>query len=300
MTKQKDPNRFYVYLHRRGDNNEVFYVGKGCGKRAIATKGRNSWWTRVYEKYGRVVEYLEKGLTQDDALALEMETILFYRACGHQLCNLTGGGDGGVDGPKRKAMKTANTAIINFYNHNTCMAFRCTQSELYTTYGVCESQASRLVNGKIKSTGGISLEAYKDDPLGGRDDEIYEFIHLESGKSHFKTRVQMRDEFNLPLNLIYYLVKGKTRICMGFALATTRNFQHKDTARHELKNVFTGDIIIRTALEMQDEYGVNSGALSRILKGKGFVVNGFALPSTPDDHPAILNYKRRKNASFPL
>lgn len=87
-------NVFYVYVHRRGDNNEVFYVGKGKGGRATATARRNAWWTNIYKKYGRVVEYVEKGMSEEDAYDLEYELVKFYRETGHTLCNLTNGGDG--------------------------------------------------------------------------------------------------------------------------------------------------------------------------------------------------------------
>lgn len=86
--------RFYVYLHRRGDTNEVFYVGKGSGNRAYDTNSRSTWWTRIYNKCGRSVEFVEIGITEDDAFDLEVETIRFYRECGHPLCNLTDGGEG--------------------------------------------------------------------------------------------------------------------------------------------------------------------------------------------------------------
>lgn len=37
MSEKKN---YYVYLHRRKDNNEIFYVGKGQGSRHLA-KNRN-------------------------------------------------------------------------------------------------------------------------------------------------------------------------------------------------------------------------------------------------------------------
>lgn len=85
---------YYVYLHRRGDTNEVFYVGKGKGNRSTRTHGRNKWWKNIVEKAGFSVEYVEKGLSETDAFTLEVELIKFYRECGHELCNITNGGEG--------------------------------------------------------------------------------------------------------------------------------------------------------------------------------------------------------------
>lgn len=88
-------NIYYVYLHRRADDNEVFYVGKGKDNRANIVCKRNKYWQNVVAKHGGfVVEYVEKELSESDAFDLEIETIKFYRECGHTLTNLTDGGEG--------------------------------------------------------------------------------------------------------------------------------------------------------------------------------------------------------------
>ncbi len=90
-----DNKNYYVYLHRRNDTNDVFYVGKGRRHRATRKDGRNEWWHRVVNKAGGyTVEYAEKNLSEDDAFDLEIELIKFYRDCGYELCNLTNGGEG--------------------------------------------------------------------------------------------------------------------------------------------------------------------------------------------------------------
>jgi hypothetical protein len=87
-------NVYYVYIHRRGDNNEVFYVGKGKGNRAYNTVGRNNYWKNIYKKCGRKVELVEVDISEQSAFDLEMELIKFYRESGHTLANLTNGGEG--------------------------------------------------------------------------------------------------------------------------------------------------------------------------------------------------------------
>lgn len=87
-------NRYYVYIHRKEDTNDVFYVGKGSGERAKQTTSRSRWWTAVKDKHGFTVEIIEKGLSEFDAFNLEIETIKFYRECGYNLVNLTNGGEG--------------------------------------------------------------------------------------------------------------------------------------------------------------------------------------------------------------
>lgn len=101
---------YYVYLHRRKGTNEVFYVGKGRARRSMATWDRNKWWKAIVAKAGYYVEYVERGLTEYSALTLEVETIKFYRECGHTLCNLTDGGEG-VSGLVRRVEITDGVRI---------------------------------------------------------------------------------------------------------------------------------------------------------------------------------------------
>jgi hypothetical protein len=86
--------KFYVYVHRRADTGEVFYIGKGKGNRSVQSSKRSDYWKRVVEKYGLVVEILEYWADESDALAHERYLIASYRAIGASLCNLTDGGEG--------------------------------------------------------------------------------------------------------------------------------------------------------------------------------------------------------------
>ncbi len=81
---------FYVYIHKKKDTGEVFYVGKGRGNRAWSTNGRSGEWLRIAVNHGRVVRIIAEGLTEEHALALEAA---FIRLCGAKLCNVynTGG-----------------------------------------------------------------------------------------------------------------------------------------------------------------------------------------------------------------
>jgi hypothetical protein len=94
---------FYVYGHYRADTGEIFYIGKGHGKRAWVRKGtdgRSDWWHRIVNKHGYTVKLLHEQLTEDNALQKERELIQLY---GRQnigtgpLVNLTDGGEGGLN-----------------------------------------------------------------------------------------------------------------------------------------------------------------------------------------------------------
>jgi hypothetical protein len=91
-------NIFYIYLHRRGDNNEIFYVGKGKNNRAWVKQHRSNYWNRIVEKYGLIVEIYKNNLFEEDAFIIEKNLI---KTIGKdKLCNLTDGGEG-LSGMKR-------------------------------------------------------------------------------------------------------------------------------------------------------------------------------------------------------
>ena len=63
-------NKFYVYFHINPVKNEIFYVGKGKGNRA-RSKDRNDDWKKVVEQYGYIINIIEEGLTEQEALDKE-------------------------------------------------------------------------------------------------------------------------------------------------------------------------------------------------------------------------------------
>jgi len=86
---------FYVYQHLRADTREVFYVGKGKGKR-LTSRGRNKYWKRIVEKHGLIVEVIAEKLTEIEAFELEVSTIRRHKEAGLKLANMTDGGEGTV------------------------------------------------------------------------------------------------------------------------------------------------------------------------------------------------------------
>lgn len=102
-------NEFYVYLYRRNDTNDVFYIGKGKGYRAEMINGHNDHCVKIANKYGFSIEYVQKDMSEEDALELEKRLISEYvyergysieiegmrdRSNPHNLCNHTMGGEG--------------------------------------------------------------------------------------------------------------------------------------------------------------------------------------------------------------
>lgn len=92
-------NNYYVYIHRRKDNNNIFYVGKGKGQRAFDFRRRSDWWLKIVDKAkGFVVEIVSSGISEQEAFDLEHKLIMKYGRIKFEkdgiLCNLTNGYDG--------------------------------------------------------------------------------------------------------------------------------------------------------------------------------------------------------------
>jgi hypothetical protein len=91
--------KFYVYEHWRPDLDLPFYVGKGSAARFDPNRTRNKHHSNIknkLKKFGMCVEVrmVASGLSEDDALRLEIERIAFWKERGIELSNKTAGGDG--------------------------------------------------------------------------------------------------------------------------------------------------------------------------------------------------------------
>jgi hypothetical protein len=88
-----------VYLHRRNDTNEIFYVGIGKDeKRAYDAKNRkNKYWLNIVNKHGYSVEIIDYCETWEQACEMEKKLIKQYGRKDlneGSLVNMTDGGDG--------------------------------------------------------------------------------------------------------------------------------------------------------------------------------------------------------------
>lgn len=184
---------FYVYLHRKADTSEIFYVGKGRGKRAGRRTGRNQHWKNVVNRHGFTVEKIFTNLTEDQTFNYEKFLISHFRQIGIKLVNLCDGGEG-VSGivitPERKAyLSEINSGPNNpfygkefteehkrnislskvgekhhmydgtmrVYFHSVYGYEFATRYEMMQKYGIDPTNVSRLIRGKQKKAAGWIL-----------------------------------------------------------------------------------------------------------------------------------------------
>jgi len=96
---EKDPNRFYVYAYLRSKDSEhgkrltPYYIGKGNGYRAFSRQRR----TAPVPKDKAFIAFIQEGLTEEEAFALERYCIALYGRLDQGkgvLRNLCDGGEG--------------------------------------------------------------------------------------------------------------------------------------------------------------------------------------------------------------
>lgn len=114
------PNKNYVYLHINKSNGNVFYVGKGSGKRAYDIRNRNYHWNNIVKKYGFDVNIVADNLTNEEAFLLEMRLISFYGI--NNLTNMTIGGDGCIGLNSEGRIKLSNS-LKEFYRNNQSASY---------------------------------------------------------------------------------------------------------------------------------------------------------------------------------
>lgn len=94
-------NNFYVYVHKRADNNVPFYVGKGSKQRAWTKRTRNQRWCSIVQAHGLTIEIVKNELTEKQAFDFEIQLIVKLKTRNtFGGANFTNGG-GGISGCKR-------------------------------------------------------------------------------------------------------------------------------------------------------------------------------------------------------
>ena len=85
-------NEYYVYEWFNIDTGDVFYVGKGKKDRWKSLKSRSKAFKEYYNFHNCDVRKIKDNMREEDAYALEKETILRYKNISTVLCNIDDGG----------------------------------------------------------------------------------------------------------------------------------------------------------------------------------------------------------------
>lgn len=188
------PTGYYVYVHRRISDGCVFYVGKGCRRRAFVTDKRGIIWKRIAAKHGVFVEIVKDGMPEHCAYILEEILIRKYSDMGVFLANRTLGGDGWKGGSHNEAARLSMSAKRT--------------GELNPNYGKKHSdRARKAISEKVSGT------------LHGKYDwTVYSFQHDIIGTESL-TQNQFRLKYGLSHSGVSSLCSGRYLTHKGWRLA---------------------------------------------------------------------------------
>lgn len=157
-------NKYYVYEWYVVDTGEVFYVGKGCRRRAGNVYCRNAYFKDMYYSHDCSWRIVESGMSESAAYEKEIELIKFYREnTDFRMTNVQSGGEG-CDG-KLFAKPVIKLSLSGEYikEYESMLS---AESET----GVNNSSIAKCCKGasKYKSAGGFMWQ-YKSDFEAGVD-----------------------------------------------------------------------------------------------------------------------------------
>lgn len=217
---------YYVYIWFIKDTNEVFYVGKGRGRRYKQISGRNKFFTDMYGSHNCDVKKIYENLTESEAFQKEQETIKWYREnTNFRLTNQTDGGEGssGWVPPeefKEKQSKIHKAQWQDDEFRDKMMAIRADENGPYKSQEFRE-KISVLVQGennpnynnhwteemkeklsnKRKENG---LSANENNPMAKRiicieTGEVFDCIKFAMEKYHIKDHTNMTPALKYPI-----------------------------------------------------------------------------------------------------
>ena len=214
---------FYVYVYRDPFNNEPFYIGKGVNGRAdihlreaknpsITTKNyyNNVKLSKIRGILDQgetpIIEYVCEGMTEEDALELEVfliSEIGRYVLGEGPLTNLTDGGEGfsGVVKDKTK---------YHIINIDTGEEKHLTQHQMHRELGMAQTGACCLVSGKTQISAGWRLFENETDRtvyVGQK----HTFINAYTNETIHCTQNELVVKYDLNATCVHAIVAGKRK-----------------------------------------------------------------------------------------
>ncbi len=230
--------KFYVYVHLYASGpkvGQVFYVGKGHGKRLNWKFSRNPHWNSVVNKYGFDTKIVMRFANENCAFSFEVALIKFYGR--DNLTNKTDGGDG-VSGLKmsddsKKLMREIKLGKPNLYarndtvhkfNHDDHGSILATHHHMVKEFGLNHSNLSKMISGERRKVGGWWVgDGCKPTMIGKNnpsyDQTLYRLTHEDYG-TIITTKFDFRNKYNLNHSSVSELISGKRKSHKGWTLCS--------------------------------------------------------------------------------
>lgn len=113
---------YYTYIHAT-PNGDVFYVGKGTGRRMYSMGDRSYEWREELNKHdGILIKVIKRFNTEAEAFTHEKELVVYYTKLGCKLVNKTDGGCGVIGYVVSEQRKINLSKKLTGYKHQkiTC------------------------------------------------------------------------------------------------------------------------------------------------------------------------------------
>ena len=298
--------RFYVYLHKKKSDGEIFYVGKGTDRRAFKSSNRSELWNRVAKKYGYTVEIFKEGLTEQEALSLETSLIKQFgrKDLGTgSLVNLTDGGETTrlsdqvreVISKKAKGRKVSEETkkklslkIKGTYLKDPTITLTNKKGETLqgklselvdTRDGFTRNQLQRLIRGEIKQVKGWFLNKTQEEISEyrvrnqSRFKDKQTFVHLT--KTEKITTIEFTEKYGFNTSPMF-VATGTKRIVKGWAVVRNgetenevRNMLYPNYTMATFQEIETGKLFLGTVKGLAEFLGLKESQLCDITrKGK--------------------------------
>lgn len=203
-----DENRdYYVYIWYIKNTNEIFYVGKGKGKRYKDLSSRNKFFKDMYNSHDCDVKKIYENLTEEEAFNKEAETIKWYREnTNYRLTNQTDGGEGtsGWVPPQD---------------------FRDKQSKIHKEQWQDEEFKQKMIAIRTDENGPYKSQEFRDkisQLVQGENNPNYNHCWTEEMKQHLsqvrKTNGLSADENNPKATRVICLETGEVFNCIKYAM----------------------------------------------------------------------------------
>lgn len=212
---------YYVYLHRKKSNGQVFYVGKGHGNRAFDKYKRNAHWKNTAAKHGYTIDIYQDGLQEWYAFELEQNLISLYGR--ENLCNMTDGGDGGLNPSFETRIKMSENNFMKknllFFVGDKNPFFGKTHSEKV------RRNLSKSMTERNKMIGNPMLGKKREDVSGSRNHKAKRIICIETKMEFDCIRFAEKWLFDnfAKKGDIYACVRGKKKTSCGYKWAYANN-----------------------------------------------------------------------------
>lgn len=215
---------FYVYVHCTTHEREIYYVGKGQGRRYKQYHNRNVRWLRKARKHGVYPEVL--WTFKNEACALSMEIALIKFIGRKNLVNLTDGGEG-ASGTKlsdeaRKNLSIAKKELWKDPEYRRTQAERVSgaSNPMYGKTGVAHPSFGKpsKIKGRKRPEHSALMSGSKHP---NHDPSIYSFIHKD-GRREICTKLDMRFKYGLNSSSLSKLCAGRSNHVGGWKVENGR------------------------------------------------------------------------------